>query len=137
MEPHFDLSDDQFEAQFQTLTFEPTHFSHEAHLRLAWIHIRKYGVDKAAENIAEQILAFANSLDENAIYNKTLTIAAVRSVNHFYLKSLSDNFRDFILEFPQLKERFKQLISSHYSIDIFNLRAAKSEFIQPDLIPFD
>jgi hypothetical protein len=137
MESHFDLSDDQFEVQFQSLTFEPTHFSHEAHLRLAWIHIRKYGVDKAAENIAEQILAFANSLNENAIYNKTLTIAAVRAVNHFYLKSLSDNFRDFMLEFPQLKERFKQLIAAHYSMDIFNMPAAKSAFIQPDLAPFD
>lgn len=137
MESHFDLSDDQFETQFQTLTFEPTHFSHEAHLRLAWIHIRKYGVDRAAENIAEQILAFANSLNENPIYNKTLTIAAVRAVNHFYLKSLSDNFRGFMLEFPQLKEGFKQLIASHYSMDIFNMPAAKSVFIQPDLIPFD
>lgn len=137
MESHFDLSDDQFEAQFQSLTFEPTHFSHEAHLRLAWIHIRKYGVDKAAENIAEQILAFANSLGENAIYNKTLTVAAVKAVNHFYLKSLSDNFRDFMLEFPQLKERFKQLIASHYSLDIFNSEAAKAEYLEPDLIPFD
>ncbi|PIQ47885.1 MAG: hypothetical protein COW03_13155 [Cytophagales bacterium CG12_big_fil_rev_8_21_14_0_65_40_12] len=137
MEPHFDLSDDQFEAQFRSLTFVPAHFSHEAHLRLAWIHIRKYGVDKAAENIAEQILAFANSLGESAIYNKTLTVAAVKAVNHFYLRSKTGNFKEFIDEFPQLKHEFKQLIGSHYSLDIFNSEEAKAEYLQPDLIPFD
>jgi hypothetical protein len=137
MEPHFDLSDDQFEAQFRSLTFVPAHFSHEAHLRLAWIHIRKYGVDKAAENIAAQILAFANSLGENAIYNKTLTVAAVKAVNHFYLRSKTGNFKEFIDEFPQLKREFKQLIGSHYSLDIFNSEAAKAEYLEPDLIPFD
>ena len=91
MEAHFDLSDDQFEAQFRSLTFVPAHFSHEAHLRLAWFHIRNYGEDQATQNVAAQILAFANSLGEYAIYNKSVTVAAVKAVNHFYLKSKSDN----------------------------------------------
>ena len=31
----------------------------------------------------------------------------------------SENFKDFIVEFSQLKQDFKSLINSHYSFDIF------------------
>lgn len=38
MKTHHQLNDQQFEEQFQNCTFDPTLFTHEAHLRLAWIH---------------------------------------------------------------------------------------------------
>jgi len=32
-------------------------FSHEAHLRLARIHITRYGIEKAVDNITRQLLS--------------------------------------------------------------------------------
>jgi hypothetical protein len=136
MEAHFELSDDVFEQQFQACTLNPAIFSHEAHLRLAWIHITKYGVDNAINNICEQLLAFVDSLGARDKYNKTLTIAAIKAVNHFINKSHINNFREFIQKNARLKFNFKELMSSHYQKDIYKSEIAKRQYVEPDLLPF-
>jgi len=136
MESHFNLSDTEFENQFQTCSFDPKLFSHEAHLRLAWIHITKYGVDKAEANIQTQLQNFVTHVGATDKYHKTLTIVAVRAVNYFVKKSKTKNFETFINQFPQLKTDFKSLINSHYSVDVFSSKKAKMEFVEPDVQPF-
>lgn len=134
---HTDLTDQQFEKQFANCQLNPVIFSHEAHLRLAWIHIRKYGIDAAIENICAQLKAFTKSLGAFDKYNETVTIAAIRAVYHFMLKSATETFQDFIAENPRLQTNFKDLLSQHYDIDIFNSTVAKSTFLEPELLPFD
>ena len=136
MEAHFKISDSEFEKQFQSCEFDPIYFSHEAHLRLAWIHIKNYGVERAVENVQEQLRNFVEYLGAKDKYNITLTVSAVKAVNHFMLKSESTNFKDFISEFPRLKYKFRELLGYHYGVDIFNSKEAKTKFIEPDLLPF-
>lgn len=50
METHFALSDDDFEKAFEASILDPKIFSHEGHIRLVWIHIKKYGALRAIEN---------------------------------------------------------------------------------------
>ena len=137
MERHFELSDSDFESQFADGTLDPTLFSHGAHLRIAWIHIRKYGIDKAIGNLCTQIKAFAHANGDKDKYNVTVTVAAVRAVYHFILKSKAKSFQEFENEFPELKNSFKGLFDSHYSEDIFKSAKAKKEYLPPDLSPFD
>lgn len=137
MEKHYELKDAEFEEQFANCTLGASIFSHEAHLRLAWIHITNHGIEQAEKNIQEQLQNYVDFVGATDKYNKTLTIAAVKAVGHFMRRSGSDNFKDFITEFPQLKNNFKALISSHYSFDIFNSQKAKTQFLTPDLHPFN
>ncbi len=137
MEKHFEFTDADFVQQFISCELDPTVFSHEAHLRLAWINIDQHGIEKAIESIQTQLKKFVEFVGATDKYNKTLTIASMKAVYHFMLKSKADNFKDFIIEFPQLKNNFKGLISTHYSFDVFNLEEAKAEYLEPDLMPFD
>ncbi len=137
IENHSELSDYTFEQAFLHSELPPSIFNHEAHLRLAWIHIRKYGLEQAEQNIHDQLLTFVKAIGATGKYNKTLTIVAVRAVHHFMQKSTADGFESFMLEFPQLKSGFKDLINSHYTFDIFNSERAKVDFIAPDLSPFN
>ncbi len=137
MQNHYLLNDDAFETQFENCSLNPKLFSHVAHLRLAWIHIKKYGVEMAIMNIDNQLLKFIESLDARDKYNKTVTVAAVNTVYHFMLKSNADNFKSFILEFPRLNKNFKALLNCHYSMDLFNYEAAKKQYIEPDVLPYD
>jgi len=137
MKNHFVLSDQQFEQMFDEGTLNPQLFNHEAHIRLAWIHITKYGVEEAIKNICSQLLNFVTNHGVKDKYNETLTIAATKAVYHFILKSKSDNFRSFITEFPRLKTHFKELMDSHYSNDTYFSEKAKKSFVEPDLLPFD
>lgn len=134
---HLQLDDQEFEQQFRTCTLSPDLFNHEAHIRLAWIHLKKYGQEQAMQNIEDQLLYFVDNLGARDKFNKTLTIAAIKAVHHFMLKSEAVYFKDFIEEFPRLKYNFKELMSYHYRIDIFNSKKAKTKFLEPDLLPFD
>ena len=136
MKNHFLLPDETFEHQFAEVSLNPKLFSHEAHLRLAWIHIRKYGVEKAVVNICRQIAAFDAKFGDGTKYNETVTVAAVRAVNHFVERSSATDFKSFIQENPRLKHNFKDLLNSHYSQDIFLDERAKTEYLEPDLAPF-
>ncbi|NAY90448.1 hypothetical protein GTQ34_00830 [Muricauda sp. JGD-17] len=137
MEKHFELSDQEFEKRFINCQLNPSDFSHEAHLRLAWICIDQYGIEGAEKYIPVHLQKFVKSVGANDKYNMTLTIAAIKAVYHFKLKSKSNNFKDFITEFPRLKTNFKDLISCHYGFDIYNSERAKMEFLEPDLMAFD
>ena len=58
MATHYQLTDSEFESAFREGTLSPALFDHEAHLRLAWIHLRTYGLDQAISNICSQLKAF-------------------------------------------------------------------------------
>lgn len=137
MEKHVQLSDAEFETQFASGHFDPALFSHEAHLRLAWIHLRKYGLEQGSKNVESQILNFVRQLGLVEKFNKTLTIASIKIVYHFLQKSDTTNFVDFIQTFPRLKSNFKDLLFTHYSLDIFHTAKAKTTYLPPDLLAFD
>lgn len=137
MEKHFNLTDTEFEEQFENGSLDPALFSHEAHLRLAWIHLKKYGREKAVQNICSQLVNYVNMLGASGKYNKTLTVAAINAVYHFMQRYGADNFENFIAEFPRLKYNFKDLVAAHYKKDIYTSALAKNEFLLPDLLAFD
>ena len=137
MEKHFALSDSIFKEQFVNCELNPSDFTHEAHLRLAWIKINDCGIEQAEMEIQTELQKFVEFAGAKDKYNTTLTIAAIKAVYHFMLKSQSKNFQDFITEFPRLKYNFKDLMDCHYGFDIYNSEKAKMEYLEPDLIPFD
>ncbi|RNC87847.1 MAG: hypothetical protein ED556_01260 [Winogradskyella sp.] len=137
MEKHYEFTDDEFEQAFISCSLNPSCFSHEAHLRLAWINIRKYGIENALKNIQNQLQRFVEFVGAKDKYNKTLTIAATLAVNHFMNTADAKSFKVFITQFPRLKTNFKELMAFHYSFDIYNSDRAKTKFLEPDLEPFD
>ncbi|MEM8507186.1 MAG: hypothetical protein AAF717_05115 [Bacteroidota bacterium] len=137
MEAHVKLTDDTFEQQFHKGKLDPSVFSHEAHLRLAWLYIMKYGVEATIAKICTEIKNFALQNGAPHKFNRTVTVAAVKAVHHFVLKSEAKSFSDFIREFPRLKYRFKDLMRTHYSFDIYSDPKAKEHFLPPDILPFE
>ncbi|HEX2607804.1 MAG TPA: hypothetical protein VHK91_10510 [Flavisolibacter sp.] len=136
MNHHYQLTDRQLEEQFEDGTFDPSLFSHEAHLRLGWIHIRKYGLLQAEENLCQQIRSFAEQHGAAMKFHTTVTIAAAKALYHFMQKSQSDTFFDFIHEFPRLQFHFREVLGHHYGFDVFREEEARLTYIEPDLLPF-
>ena len=134
---HNQLTDSNFIEQFKNGSLNPQIFNHEAHLRIAWLYIDEFGIKQAEKNIQEQLQNFVEIVGAKDKYHKTLTIVAIRIVKHFIQKSKSNNFTDFIKEFPQLKSAFKELVNTHYSYNIFSSDKARTEFLKPDLLNFE
>ena len=137
MDPLFKLTDLEFQRQFADCSLKPTFFNHIGHLRLAWIHIKIFGIDKAIDNVCSQIKKYDATHDDGTKFHTTLTIASLRTVYHFFLKSESDTFTEFIAEFPMLEKNFKELISAHYSLKCITSSKAKKEYVAPDLMAYD
>ena len=137
MEEHYKLSDQEFRQQFKNRTMPAAVFTHDAHLRLAWLYLREHGINKAEELIQDQLRKYVASLGAEDKYHTTLTVAAIKVVNHFMSHSKSDSFKDFIAQFPQLQTGFRELIGSHYGFDIYTSKKAKLEYVEPDLLPFE
>jgi hypothetical protein len=137
MEHHIELSDAEFSSQFELCTLDPKLFTHEAHVRLAWIHIRQSGVEKAIGIINQQLLDFVSAIGATEKYNQTLTTAAIKAVHHFMLKSQTSSFQEFIQENSRLNTQFKDLLFTHYKTNIFKSDKAKGEYLEPELLPFD
>jgi hypothetical protein len=130
------LSDSEFERQFAACTLDPSLFTHEAHLRLAWIHVTKYGPAIAIENICTQIQTYDKVFGDGTKYHVTVTIASVFIMDHFIRRSHSQTFNDFMIEFPRLRTHFKEILAQHYVTDIFKDVEAKDIYVAPDLQPF-
>jgi N-formylglutamate deformylase len=124
---HINLSDSEFLTQFENCRLPASSFSHEAHIRLAWLMLKKHGLDEAIRKVSTQIEAYVTHLGATDKYHKTLTVAAVLIVNHFVELSSTSNFNDFITENPRLLTEFKKLVLSHYSVEIFNSDSARLE----------
>lgn len=134
---HLELTDDAIEQEFENFTLKPVLFSHEAHIRLAYIHIKKYGRAQAEKNMCEQIKGYAASLGATEKFNKTVTIASIKVVDHFMQKSKSTDFQGLIKEFPGIITDFRGLLLRHYGYNVFADKRAKQEYLEPDLVPFD
>lgn len=137
MRNHYTLTDTQFEQQFADATLDPKLFTHEAHLRLAWIHLNRYGQENAIGNITHQLKSYTKAVGAADKYNETVTIAAIYAVQHFRIRSACPDFARFIRENDVLKTNFKALINTHYQTDIFQSAQASATFLEPELLPFD
>ena len=135
MKSHFDLTDDEFEEAFEKCSLAPNLFNHEAHLRLAWIHLYKYGLGEALVNIETQLKNYVAHAGATDKYHQTLTLVAVKVVDHFMQKGEKVDFPSFIAENPKLKYKFKDLINSHYTYDVFQSEKARNIYQEPDLHP--
>ena len=136
MENHRKFNNSELISMINDCTLAPSNFTHEAHLRLAWIYLNNYELHEAIEHVNDLIFRYVAFLGAANKYNKTLTTAAIYMVFHFMNKSRFNTFEDFIAEFPRLKYNFKDLMACHYGFDIYNSENAKKEFLAPDLLPF-
>ncbi len=137
IQSHRDLSDEAFLKQFEDTSLPPSLFNHEAHLRLAWLHIRRSGKEQAKLDIKRQLQNYVRSVGAEDKYHETLTIASVEAVHHFICHAPTEQFEDFIELNAPLKNQFKALINSHYSFDIFDSIPAKKAYIAPDVVAFE
>lgn len=113
MESHFTFTDAEFERLFESGSFDPALFTHEAHIRLAWIHICKYGIDKASYNAVSQLQEYTKALGVADKFDLGLTIASLKVIHNFIKESTSNSFEGFIAEFPELNAHFRDLLLQH------------------------
>ncbi len=134
---HLEVSDEQFIKDMEQGGFPPNLFTHEAHIRLAWLYLNQFDEEMAIEKTCQTIQNFDQLHGDGTKFHLTLTVASVKVVHHFKKKSNATSFIGFINENPRLNNAFKSSILKQYGTNPLNLENAKAKFIAPDQLPFD
>jgi len=129
MVPPLKLNDNEFLQQVENCTLNPALFSHEAQLKLSWILINKYGLEVAKLKNCKIKKQFYIKALNSAKFNLPLTKAYTEILHFFMEKSSTKNFDKLLMEFPRLKHDFKNLVKTHYGIDI--LKEHRTEDLKP------
>ena len=124
-----ELNERELLEQFENSSLNPILFTHEIQLRISWIYIQKYDVEKATDTFSKfKEHYYINVLKSNK-FNLPLTKAYVEILHYFMEKSSVTDFDKLLREFPRLKFNFKKLVKTHYGYDI--LKEHRTEDPQP------
>jgi hypothetical protein len=135
MEPHgLSQEDRDFRSDFEACTVPPSSFTHEAHVRLAYVYLVEHDVEAAVQKLREALLTF---IEHNGVpsskFHETITRAWVLAVRHFMARSTSTSSADFIAKNQELLD--SKIMLTHYSASVLFSSDARASFVEPDLDP--
>lgn len=133
IQTHRDYSDEIFVGKFEDLSLEPHLFSHEAHLRLAYIYLQMYNPIKALAKIRKGIQKFDQHFSKGEKYHETITTALVKIIEERIRKQNSDSWVSFVENNKDLL-KFKKILERYYSLKLLASAEAKKTFLNPDII---
>ena len=126
--------EDAFVGAFEACQYPAEKFRHADHIRLAWIYIRRYGVEGAEERIRTSIRNFANSVGHAPKYHETMTRAWLRLVYAAYAATPEvTEYVAFVSQHPTLLD--KNALTPFYSPQVLASDEARHNWIPPDLKP--
>jgi hypothetical protein len=132
------MDDEALLTQFEARTLPLAQWTHRAHLRVAYLYVRRYGPEEATERMRVGIQRFnaANEIPEaiDRGYHETITRAWLRLIHAALgLECRDRGSVDFLDAHPDLGE--KRTLLRFYSRERIMSWEAKREFVEPDLAP--
>jgi len=125
-------SDLSFIEKFETLGFGKECWTHEAHLRMAWIQLSRADFATSLERIRVGIQAFNNSVGSVG-YHETVTVAFTRII-HFRMGQFpaEHTWTEFLADNLDLLSKETPILSKYYSPSLLTGEVSKARFVNPD-----
>jgi hypothetical protein len=131
--------DEAFLKAFEDCTLPFEQWRHDAHIKVAYLHLHQLPYDQALDKIRESIKRYnaatntPESLERG--YHETITVAWMRLVRFTLCEYGPAASAD---EFLEAQEHLlnKKALRFFYSRDHLISWRAKAEFVEPDLAPF-
>ena len=135
------MDDRTFLEQFEDCTFPFDQWTHRAHVKVAYLYLRRFSLEEAISKMRQGIGRYnaANDVPEgpDSGYNETTTQACLRII-HAVMSEYESVFPtetadEFCDTHPQLLS--KHILRFFYSPDQRMHPEAKTTFVEPDLAP--
>lgn len=129
-------SDENFVRAFEAFEIKPGEFSHRCHLRMAYTYLCKLDTETTCLRLRHLLCGFLahNGIKPSTKYHETMTRAWTLAVRHFMTQSPNTkSAEEFIDGNPGLL--YSEVMMKHYSREVLHSDAARSRFVEPDLIP--
>jgi hypothetical protein len=123
--------DEQFVAAFEAGQIANHDFHHCDHLRLAWVQIRRLGLERASDSVTVAIRQFAAHHGHADRYHDTMTRFWLRAVAIGIHHHPDLTFEGLLAAEPHLLD--KSLPFSHWSRERMGSDAARQHWVEPDI----
>lgn len=131
------MTDEEFLDLFLTCKLPASEWTHEAHIRLAWLMLSSKPYPDALSSIRDGIGAYNDKvLKKTLAYHETITVAFTRLIARGRKQlTESHSFSDFKLAHPLLFDRTLTALLRHYRRETLFSSEARAGFVSPDLLP--
>ncbi len=124
-------ADETFLAAFEAGQIANRDFHHRDHLRLAWIQVRRLGLERGSDAVAGAIQQFAGRHGHADRYHETMTRFWVRVVAMGIGRHPTLPFDDLLAAEPHLLD--KTLPFNHWSRERMASDEARRRWMEPDI----
>ena len=124
------MTDEQFIDALESGTLAPAEFSHQAHLRAAYIYLQRAGWLDATVRMRDTLRTFAGRIGKAGLYHETITVAFMALVAE---RAAGGSYADgaaFAAAHADLAD--KQLLHRWYSPTLLGSEQARARFVMPD-----
>ncbi|MEO2089567.1 MAG: hypothetical protein ABGY75_08745 [Gemmataceae bacterium] len=127
------MSDDDFLAAFEACTIPKADWTHEAHVRMAWLYLSRLPFPAAVQNARSGISKYNRSLGNTTGYHDTVTVAAVRVIAARMADG--ETYPAFRTRNPDLFGNLMGVLRGYYSEARIMSPEAVAVFVEPDVRP--
>ena len=130
-------ADRQLLTAFENCTLPKAQWTHQAHVRVAFLYIRDHGLTRAIDHMRAglQALSAARGVPDSAGrgYHETITLAFLHLIAAAHQTAPCTTSEQFCHRFPDLLK--KSILQNYYSQEKITSPQAKTNFLEPDLAP--
>lgn len=131
------MNDHEFLDSFLRCNLPSTEWTHEAHIRLAWMMLSYSPYSLALDKIRNGISTYNDKVLKKALaYHETITVVFTRLIaNGREHLPAAHSFADFKLAHPVLFDRNLSALLHYYRRETLFSAEARAHFVPPDLLP--
>jgi hypothetical protein len=130
------MTDDEFLLAFEECSLPQAEWTHRAHVRMAWLRLRRAALGEALTLAREGIQRYNATLDKTLAYHETITQAFMIVIDERMRRDGEASFDEFCARHPDLLDSKLSALLRHYRQEtLFSMRARET-FVAPDLEPF-
>jgi hypothetical protein len=131
------MTDDAFLDAFERCQLSREAWTHAAHVRMAWLHLRREPLDRVIPAVRDRISRLNRALGTPPdAYHETITVAYLRLIDARMAREPGvDTFAEFSARNPDLLDRSLAALLIHYRRETLLGPEARAAFVEPDLSP--
>ncbi|MDX1933238.1 MAG: hypothetical protein SFU56_11580 [Capsulimonadales bacterium] len=131
------MNDTEFLAAFESGTLPGVLWTHEAHVRMAYLYARDHADSRSLLAQVRERIRFHNESHGNRTgYHETITVAFLALiVERLRAGQGAGSWEEFRLAHADLVRQGMEPLYRHYTRDVLFSEAARASFVPPDAAP--
>ena len=127
-----DLTESDFQSQFEDQSLPSEYFNHIGHLRIAWIYLSQNSIELALSKTSSGIKLYATSLGAPDKFHVKITDAIIRIISKRREIMKVKDWSLFLSDNADLVEDAIGLLSQFYTKELLFSFTAQTQLIEPD-----